>query len=104
MKADETVSEATTSMDSITVRKNTQQLTGGKGTNRYDFPADGAYGLQDSDGIGGALYQAKDKLKSEFGAKYLNGKRSGMEFMGSWWIIPATHDLKDVMAVIAEYR
>jgi hypothetical protein len=103
VKADEAVSEATTSMDSITVRKNTQPLTGGKGTNRYDFPADGAYGLQDSDGIGGALYQAKDKLKSEFGAKYLNGKRSGMEFMGSWWIIPATHDLKDVMAVIAEY-
>lgn len=98
------VTEASTSIETITVRKNTQPLVGGKAANKYSYGPDEAYGFQDSDGIGGALYQAKDRLKADFGAKYLNGKRAGMEFMGSWWIIPATHDLADVMAVIAEYR
>jgi len=103
-KASEALAAASSRMDNITVRKNTQPLAGGKGANRFNFPPDSAYGLQDSDGIGGALYQAKDKLKADFGAKYLNGKKAGMEFMGSWWIIPATYELNDVMAVIAEYR
>lgn len=88
----------------LTVKKNSQALTGGKGSNRYNYAPDEAICLQDEAGKDGALYRAKDEIKTQFGAKYHNGKISGQELMGSWWIISAEHKLDDVLAVISSFK
>lgn len=90
-------------IDSLTIKHNSQALTGGKGANRFNYGPDEAICLQDDEGKDGALYRAKDMLKSRFGAKYHNGKISGQELMGSWWIISAQHSIQDVLAVISAH-
>ncbi|MCZ4061216.1 hypothetical protein O3W44_22055 [Pantoea sp. LMR881] len=90
--------------DSITIKRNSQALTGGKAANRYNFAPDEAICLQDEEGKDGALYRAKDTLKAKFRAKYHNGKITGQELMGSWWIISAQHSMQDVLAVISSYK
>ncbi|WP_337016462.1 helicase-related protein [Pantoea agglomerans] len=90
--------------DSITVKRNSQALTGGKGANRFNYGPDEAICLQDADGKDGALYRAKDILKTSFGAKYHNGKISGQELMGSWWIVSAQHSIQEVLAVISSHK
>lgn len=87
--------------EGLTVKRNCQMLAGGKGANRYQFAPDEAICLQDMAGKDGALYRAKEALKTRFGAKYHNGKTSGQELMGSWWVISAQHNVQDVLSVIS---
>lgn len=84
----------------ITVRLSTTQVRSKRGIN---FAAGGCFGLQDPKGKEGALYRAKDELKSTYGAKFLNSWKDDSEFPGSWWLIPSKFDQEEVLKVIAKY-
>lgn len=84
----------------IIVRLNAAQVRSRKGIN---FAAGGCFGLQDPKGKEGALYRAKDELKSTYGAKFFNGWKDDSEFPGSWWLIPSKYDQEEVLKVVAKY-
>ncbi|MDE9590961.1 hypothetical protein, partial [Xenorhabdus bovienii] len=56
--------------NNIIVKTNSTRLSGGKGANRYDYAPDGCYCFNDIRGKDGALFEAKDELKTDFNAKY----------------------------------
>lgn len=84
----------------IIVRISTTQVRSRKGIN---FAAGGCFGLQDPQGKEGALYRAKEELKSTYGAKFLNSWKEDSEFPGSWWLIPSKYDQEEVLKVVAKY-
>lgn len=79
------------SNENIIIKRNSSNLRGGKGTNRYDFAPDECWCLHDARQDGGALKRAKDDLKADpYGAKYYRNDRDrDAELVGSWWLIPA---------------
>ncbi|MEE9647929.1 SNF2-related protein [Enterobacter soli] len=67
------------------------------------FAAGECFGLHDPEGKEGALYRAKEELKSQYNAKFFNGWRDDAEFSGSWWLISTKYDQEEVLKVIAKY-
>jgi hypothetical protein len=84
----------------IVVRINTTQVRSKRGVN---FAAGGCFGLYDPQGKEGALYRAKDELKSQYGAKFFNGWREDSEFPGGWWLISTRYDQEEILKVVAKY-
>lgn len=84
----------------IVVRINTTQVRSKRGVN---FAAGGCFGLHDPQGKEGALYRAKDELKSQYGAKFFSGWRDDSEFPGGWWLISTRYDQEEILKVVAKY-
>ncbi|MGJ0637711.1 SNF2-related protein [Xenorhabdus bovienii] len=90
--------------NNIIVKTNSTRLSGGKGANRYDYAPDGCYCFNDIRGKDGALFEAKDELKTDFSAKYYNGRNPSDELAGSWWIISKENALDDILSVIQRHE
>lgn len=90
----------------ITVRKNVSTLRLKMNGGRYDYyNAGGVYLLHDAMGKDGKLYEAKELLKSQFKAAYINGNRSNAadEVAGRcYWAISAIYDINNVLNTIKE--
>ncbi|MGL5103085.1 MAG: Eco57I restriction-modification methylase domain-containing protein [Plesiomonas sp.] len=88
----------------LTVKTNSSVVMGGRGTNRYNYPIDTCYCLNDSRGKSGTLFSAKDELKEKYNAKYYNGRDQTDDLAGSWWLISKEHDINTIMAVISAHE
>ncbi|WP_152412275.1 SNF2-related protein [Edwardsiella tarda] len=72
-------------------------------TRRFTFEPGEAWGLHDPNGLNGILYNNKegdDGIKARYGAVWYKPKRAyaeALEFEGGWWLIPAKHDISDVL-------
>lgn len=84
----------------LSIRVNTTQIRGKYGLN---FAPGACFGLQDDKGKEGALYRAKDELKTNYKARFYNGKDAGAEFPGCWWLIPSEYDQAEILKVVAKY-
>lgn len=84
----------------LRIQVNSTHIRGKYGLN---FAPGGCYGLQDPKGKAGALFRAKETLKSDYGARYYNGRDAVEEFAGSWWLIPSKYDQAEILKVVAKY-
>lgn len=65
--------------------------------------AGGAQGIQDPKGKTGKLYAAfarNEAVKSEYSARYYQGKVSYESFYGSWWVFPNFADMDKVVTLL----
>ncbi|HBM2815700.1 TPA: DEAD/DEAH box helicase family protein [Enterobacter hormaechei subsp. xiangfangensis] len=90
----------------VTIKSNASAIRGGKSTNKYDYAPGECWCLNDARENGGALRDAKDELKSSFGAKYYkNNRDSSAELVGSWWLVDAQRaTMEELAAVVAKYE
>lgn len=90
-------------VDGITIKRNETTLLAGRYKN-VKMLSGQYWCLQDSAGKGGALFRAKDELKSKYQAFFYNGKNPHDECPGAWWLIKADlATVEELMAIIEQY-
>jgi len=85
----------------ITVKTNKTNMSipgfkGRAGTGHEPFSK---WFFQDRAGKYGMLYKVKEIIKARFGAKFFSG--AGGEFIGAWWYVSITTDLKEIYELMA---
>lgn len=87
----------------IILKENQTTLLAGRYKN-VKMPANQYWCLQDPEGKGGALFRAKDELKSTYSAYFYNGKNPDDECPGAWWLIKKNAaTAEEIMAIINKY-
>lgn len=82
----------------MTICYNTQDTRLKMAGGTQNVPAFSRVFVQDTAGLGGLLYKAKERIKSSFKAQFT---KSWNERFGSWWHVPAEVDLESLYKAIA---
>lgn len=96
-KTEITALESAQEFEGITVKLNSTVIMNRKV--RVDIGT--VYCIHDPKGLAGKLYENKEALKAlSSGVFYKNDKRGNSECPGSWWFVPATNELNDILTAI----
>lgn len=96
-KTEITALESAQEFEGITVKLNSTVIMNRKV--RVDIGT--VYCIHDPKGLAGKLYENKEALKAlSQGVFYKNDKRGVSECPGSWWFVPSTIELKDILTAI----
>lgn len=94
------IAEATTLGDGMRMMLNPEAIV----TRYYRFAAGAAWAIQDDAGKSGALYDAKEELKSRFDAKFFSDRTGKSSMRGAWWLISNDHSASDIISVINKFK